>query len=63
VHLYREFPFLDPELPPEVVGDTRPREDAVEIFHDLYGALRPPAQRYFDAVTDAGSGNGAGPGR
>jgi phenylacetic acid degradation operon negative regulatory protein len=58
VHLYREFPFLDPELPPEVVGDTTPREKAVRIFHDLYDALQPLAQQYFDAVTDAARGNG-----
>jgi phenylacetic acid degradation operon negative regulatory protein len=60
VHLYRGFPFVDPELPPEVVGDTRPREEAVEIFHDLYDALSPPAQRYFDAITSGSGGNGAG---
>jgi phenylacetic acid degradation operon negative regulatory protein len=56
VHLYREFPFLDPELPPEVVGNTMPRETAVQVFHDLYDALRPPAQQYFDLVTDPNAG-------
>jgi phenylacetic acid degradation operon negative regulatory protein len=57
VHLYREFPFLDPELPPEVVGDTTPRENAMRVFHDLYEALRPPAQDYFDAITDPARAN------
>lgn len=61
VHLFREFPFLDPELPPEVMGDTSRREDAVAVFHDLYDALRPSAQRYFDRVTAPDSRNGAGP--
>jgi phenylacetic acid degradation operon negative regulatory protein len=57
VHLYREFPFLDPELPPEVVGNTMPRETAVRVFHDLYDTLRPPAQQYFDLVTDPNAGD------
>ena len=54
VHLFREFPVLDPELPaalaPPVEG---PRRRAVEIFHALYEGLAPASQRHFDDVTGA----------
>jgi hypothetical protein len=40
-----------------VVGNTMPRETAVQVFHDLYDALRPPAQQYFDLVTDPNAGD------
>ena len=54
VHLFREFPVLDPELPtalaPPVEG---PRRRAVEIFHALYEGLAAASQRHFDDVTGA----------
>jgi phenylacetic acid degradation operon negative regulatory protein len=51
VHTFREFPFLDPELPEDLVPAPHYRADAVWLFHDLYPALAPAAQRYFDEVT------------
>ncbi|WP_406642715.1 PaaX family transcriptional regulator C-terminal domain-containing protein [Amycolatopsis sp. WGS_07] len=48
VHTYREFPSLDPELPSELIPAPETRAAAVELFHDLYSALAPPAQRHFD---------------
>jgi phenylacetic acid degradation operon negative regulatory protein len=51
VHGFREFPYLDPELPGETneqLGELRNR--AVLVFHRLYHALRIPAQRHFDAA-------------
>lgn len=51
VHTFREFPFLDPELPEDLVPAPKHRDDAVRLFHDLYPALAPAAQRYFDEVT------------
>jgi phenylacetic acid degradation operon negative regulatory protein len=51
VHTFREFPFLDPELPAELVPGPAHRAEAVRLFHDLYPALAPAAQRYFDEVT------------
>jgi phenylacetic acid degradation operon negative regulatory protein len=51
VHTYREFPFLDPELPEDLVPAPPYRADAVWLFHDLYPALAPAAQRHFDEVT------------
>jgi phenylacetic acid degradation operon negative regulatory protein len=51
VHTFREFPSLDPELPVELVPAPYHRDEAVRLFHDLYPALGPGAQRYFDEVT------------
>ncbi|HEV2780435.1 MAG TPA: PaaX family transcriptional regulator C-terminal domain-containing protein [Actinophytocola sp.] len=51
VHTFREFPFLDPELPEDLVPAPRHRAEAVRLFHNLYPALAPAAQRYFDEVT------------
>lgn len=51
VHTFREFPFVDPELPSDLVPAPSHRARAVALFHDLYPALAPAAQRYFDEVT------------
>lgn len=51
VHTFRHFPFMDPELPDDLMPAPAHRADAVAIFHDLYAALAPPAQRYFDQTT------------
>jgi phenylacetic acid degradation operon negative regulatory protein len=57
VHLFRAFPFLDPELPPNLVVQPASRAEAIELFHELYAQLDDAAQRYFGVVTtpaDAG---------
>ena len=51
VHVFRHFPFLDPELPDELMPAPEYRAQAVALFHELYASLAEPAQRYFDAVT------------
>lgn len=51
VHAFRQFPFLDPELPSDVASPPEHRASAVKLFHDLYEALAGPAQRHFDDVT------------
>ncbi|QWF78290.1 PaaX family transcriptional regulator [Amycolatopsis sp. CA-230715] len=51
VHLFRQFPSLDPELPPSLVPPPSHRSRAVALFDDLYAALAGPAQRHFDEVT------------
>jgi phenylacetic acid degradation operon negative regulatory protein len=53
VHVFRRFPALDPELPDELMRAPRFRAEAVALFHRLYAALAPSAQRHFDAVTSA----------
>jgi phenylacetic acid degradation operon negative regulatory protein len=59
VHLFREFPVLDPELPidlaPPVAGR---RARAVEVFDALYEGLAGPSQRHFEAVTRGKAGGG-----
>jgi phenylacetic acid degradation operon negative regulatory protein len=51
MHIYRGFPFLDPDLPDELMPDPRPRHKAVDVFHSAYEQLATPAQRHFDTVT------------
>jgi phenylacetic acid degradation operon negative regulatory protein len=51
IHTFRQFPFLDPELPADLVPSPPHRAEAVRLFHDLYAALAPAAQRHFDEVT------------
>ena len=53
MHVFRRFPALDPELPDELMHAPRFRAEAVALFHRLYAALGPSAQRHFDAVTSA----------
>jgi phenylacetic acid degradation operon negative regulatory protein len=59
VHLFREFPVLDPELPTELAPPVAgPRARAVEVFHALYEGLAAASQRHFEAVTEARPGSG-----
>lgn len=51
VHLFRQFPALDPELPADVADPPPDRAAAVALFHDLYPALAEPAARHFAEVT------------
>ncbi|HEU5470390.1 MAG TPA: PaaX family transcriptional regulator C-terminal domain-containing protein [Actinophytocola sp.] len=51
VHTFRDFPSVDPELPADLVPAPHHRAEAVRLFHYLYPALAPAAQRYFDEVT------------
>lgn len=51
IHTFRQFPFLDPELPEHLIASPPHRPEAVRLFHDLYAALAPAAQRHFDEVT------------
>ena len=51
VHAFRQFPFLDPELPADLVPGPEHRAHAVRLFHDHYAALAPAARRHFTRVT------------
>ncbi len=53
VHLFRGFPFLDPELPEQLEPISPARTAAVSAFHALYDGLAEKSQRHFDAVTKA----------
>lgn len=54
VHAFRQFPFLDPDLPDELMPGHRWRRQAAELFHEIYEALAEPAQRHFDQATERG---------
>jgi phenylacetic acid degradation operon negative regulatory protein len=51
VHTFRQFAFVDPELPEDLIAAPEGRAAAIDLFHDRYPALAPAAQRYFDEVT------------
>jgi phenylacetic acid degradation operon negative regulatory protein len=53
VHAFRQFPFMDPGLPDELMPSKEIRRQAVASFHDVYAGLREPAQRYFERVAMA----------
>jgi phenylacetic acid degradation operon negative regulatory protein len=51
MHLFRQFPFVDPELPDSGPSVSRARARAVRTFHVLYRRLAPASERHFEAVT------------
>jgi phenylacetic acid degradation operon negative regulatory protein len=53
LHLFRGFPFLDPELPDQMMPDPRLRPQVVTAFQKLYADLHAPAARHFAAVAGA----------
>jgi len=50
MHAFRRFPFMDPELPDEVVGAHLQRGRAIELFHEVWNGLTVPAERHFEAL-------------
>jgi phenylacetic acid degradation operon negative regulatory protein len=53
VHAWRKFPFLDPDLPAELLPVGWPRRRAYELFTGRHSAWSGPAQEWFDSL-DAG---------
>lgn len=59
VHIFRGFPFLDPELPDDLMPDRRARAATADVFHRIYdGPLAARSQRHFDVITQAWSVDG-----
>jgi phenylacetic acid degradation operon negative regulatory protein len=54
IHIFRQFAELDPELPDDIIHGPGQRTQAVDLFHELYGILAAPTQRYFDRATAEG---------
>jgi phenylacetic acid degradation operon negative regulatory protein len=50
VHAWRKFPFLDPDLPSELLPADWPRRRAQELFTRRHAAWAGPAQAYFDEL-------------
>ncbi len=47
VHAWRKFPFLDPDLPAELLGAGWPRQRAHELFAGRHERWRARAMEYF----------------
>jgi phenylacetic acid degradation operon negative regulatory protein len=50
VHAWRKFPFLDPDLPAELLPAGWPRRRAHELFVARHAAWGPPALSYFSEL-------------
>ena len=50
VHAWRKFPFLDPDLPAELLPGGWPRRRAFELFDRCHSAWSDPAQEWFDSL-------------
>jgi phenylacetic acid degradation operon negative regulatory protein len=50
VHAWRKFPFLDPDLPPELLPARWPRRRAHDLFVARHAAWSAPARAYFEAL-------------
>jgi phenylacetic acid degradation operon negative regulatory protein len=50
VHTWRRFPFLDPDLPPEMLPGRWPRTRAHEVFARRHDEWRLPAHEYFSSL-------------
>ncbi len=53
VHQWRRFPFLDPDLPAELLPADWPGPDAVQRFSELRAALRPAAESWWETTEAA----------
>ncbi|WP_409467167.1 PaaX family transcriptional regulator C-terminal domain-containing protein [Amycolatopsis sp. GA6-003] len=51
VHEWRRFPFLDPQLPAELLPASWSGAKAAELFHRKHVEWRPAAQAYWDQLT------------
>jgi phenylacetic acid degradation operon negative regulatory protein len=53
VHAWRRFPFIDPDLPDDLLPADWPRPRAYELFHTRHERWAPAAQSHFDALAGA----------
>src|SRR3954452_13651811 len=51
VHSWRRFPFIDPDLPDDLLPRDWPRRRAYELFRERHERWAPLAQRHFDQLT------------
>jgi len=52
IHEYRQFPFIDPFLPAELLPTNWLSEQATELFQAYHRLLTEPANRFVDAVLE-----------
>lgn len=53
VHAWRRFPFIDPDLPDDLLPPDWPRPRAYELFRTRHERWAPAAQSHFDALAGA----------
>ncbi len=53
VHAWRKFPFLDPDLPAELLPARWPRHRAHELFIGRHGQWQDKARKYFQQLENA----------
>jgi phenylacetic acid degradation operon negative regulatory protein len=59
VHEWRKFPFLDPDLPDDLLPARWPRRRAHDLFHERHGAWAAEARGWFAALEDGGAARSA----
>jgi phenylacetic acid degradation operon negative regulatory protein len=52
VHAWRKFPYLDPDLPEQMLPARWPRASARKVFEDKHAAWHEPAQLYFATLEE-----------
>jgi phenylacetic acid degradation operon negative regulatory protein len=50
VHAWRRFPFIDPDLPDDLLPPDWPRRRAYELFRERHERWAPAAQAHFDQL-------------
>ena len=50
IHEYRKFPFIDPDLPAELLPEGWLGRDAASLFREYHGLLAEKANDFFDSV-------------
>jgi phenylacetic acid degradation operon negative regulatory protein len=53
VHAWRRFPFVDPEIPPQLLPGRWPRERAKRLFDDRHAEWSPPANEWYDQLEES----------
>ena len=50
IHEYRSSPYVDPNLPPELLPNDWLGEEATRLFQQFYDLLIEKAEAYVDSV-------------
>jgi phenylacetic acid degradation operon negative regulatory protein len=59
VHEWRKFPFLDPDLPDDLLPARWPRRRAHDLFHERHAQWEDEARGWFAALEDGGAARSA----
>ncbi|TAK34323.1 MAG: phenylacetic acid degradation operon negative regulatory protein PaaX [Chloroflexota bacterium] len=55
VHEYRKFPYIDPQLPRELLPDNWLGHEAASLFRDFHDLLADQAESFFNEVFEKGT--------